>query len=140
MRKDVANFFSDRLILPTLRIAVHGSENHCSTCGTVRRLVYSEPVARGYELQSLFCPTCKTALRMVRKKAKGTAPNSRTLTKRLPRKTFARSNVRWPVASSKSHIRIRDGAAPVSLIGGHVPLDAAAQARLCGVSARTVKL
>jgi hypothetical protein len=68
MPKDADNSFSDRLILPTLKIAAHGSENDCSTCGTARRIVDSEPVARGYELQSLFCSNCKTTVRMVRKR------------------------------------------------------------------------
>jgi hypothetical protein len=67
MPRDTTSFLSGRLILPTLGI---GSDNDCSMCGTERRIVYSEPVARGYELQSLFCSTCKTALRMVRKRPK----------------------------------------------------------------------
>jgi uncharacterized protein CbrC (UPF0167 family) len=64
--KNVAHFFSDWVNLPTLETAVHRSENHCSTCGTARRIVYSGPVARGYELQSLFCSNCKTTVRTVR--------------------------------------------------------------------------
>ena len=47
---------------------MHGSQNHCSSCGTARRTACSEPVARGYELQSLFCSNCKTTVRTVRKR------------------------------------------------------------------------
>jgi hypothetical protein len=38
---------------------------HCTACGLERRVVYSEPIARGYELRSLHCQNCKTVLRMV---------------------------------------------------------------------------
>ena len=71
MPKNFDNFFSDRLILPTLEVAVHGSENHCSSCGTARRTACSEPVARGYELQALFCSNCKTV-----RKRRSEAPKS----------------------------------------------------------------
>jgi hypothetical protein len=38
---------------------------HCTACGLERRVVYSEPIARGYELRFLQCPNCKTVLRMM---------------------------------------------------------------------------
>jgi hypothetical protein len=38
---------------------------HCTACGLERRVLYSEPIARGYELLSLHCSNCKTVLRMV---------------------------------------------------------------------------
>jgi hypothetical protein len=38
---------------------------HCTACGLERRVLYSEPIARGYELRSLHCSNCKTVLRMV---------------------------------------------------------------------------
>jgi hypothetical protein len=31
---------------------------HCTACGLERRIVYSEPIARGYELRSLHCQNC----------------------------------------------------------------------------------
>ena len=37
---------------------------HCTACGLERRVVYSELIARGYELRSLHCSNCKTVLRV----------------------------------------------------------------------------
>ena len=48
MPNDVANPFPGESILPMVQIGVHRSENDCWTCGTARRIVYSEPVARDY--------------------------------------------------------------------------------------------
>ena len=56
MPNDVANPFPGESILPMVQIGVHRSENDCWTCGTARRIVYSEPVARDYELQLLSAP------------------------------------------------------------------------------------
>jgi hypothetical protein len=41
---------------------------HCTACGLERRFLYSEPIARGYELHSLQCANCKTVFRMVRER------------------------------------------------------------------------
>ena len=40
-------------------------EQRCTSCGTTRQKVCREPIARGYDLQHLHCPNCKTIVRMV---------------------------------------------------------------------------
>jgi hypothetical protein len=39
-------------------------------CGVARELVLAEPVSRGYELRTLVCPKCRTALKLVDKRPK----------------------------------------------------------------------
>jgi hypothetical protein len=41
---------------------------HCTAFGLERCVLYSEPIARGYELRYLHCQNCKTVLRMVCKR------------------------------------------------------------------------
>ena len=38
---------------------------HCTACGIERRVVYSEPIARGYELRFLQCSNCNTVCQRV---------------------------------------------------------------------------
>jgi len=68
MPNDVANPFPGESILPMVQIGVHRSENDCWTCGTARRIVYSEPVARDLRAAVTFCSTCKAAVRVVQKR------------------------------------------------------------------------
>jgi hypothetical protein len=58
---------------------------HCTTCGLERRVVYTEPIARGYELRSLHCANCKTVLRMVCKRLPEEKAGRRGIVRSEPR-------------------------------------------------------
>ena len=40
----------------------------CVVCGVERRIIHREWAPKGYEIQSLECPRCRTVMRMVRKR------------------------------------------------------------------------
>jgi hypothetical protein len=40
-------------------------EQICVPCGAVRQEVFAEAVGKGYELRTLYCPKCKSLLRLV---------------------------------------------------------------------------
>ena len=41
------------------------AEHICSSCGSVRKRLFAEPLIEGYELVRLICPKCKTVLKFV---------------------------------------------------------------------------
>jgi hypothetical protein len=58
---------------------------HCTACGLERRVVYTEPIARGYEHRSLHCSNCKTVLRMVCKRLPEEKAGRRGIVRSEPR-------------------------------------------------------
>ena len=40
----------------------------CAACGIDRRVICREWLPKGYEIQSLECPGCRTVMRLVRKR------------------------------------------------------------------------
>ena len=40
----------------------------CAACGIDRRVIRREWLPKGYEIQSLECPGCRTVMRLVRKR------------------------------------------------------------------------
>jgi hypothetical protein len=40
-------------------------EQICVSCSAVRQEVFAQAVAKGYELQTLYCPQCKSVLKFV---------------------------------------------------------------------------
>jgi hypothetical protein len=40
-------------------------EQICVPCGAIRTEVFAQAVGRGYELRTLYCPKCKSLLRLV---------------------------------------------------------------------------
>jgi hypothetical protein len=44
------------------------AEQSCAACGVERRIIHREWAPKGYEIQSLECPRCRTVMRMVRKR------------------------------------------------------------------------
>jgi hypothetical protein len=40
-------------------------EQICVPCGAVRQEVFTQAVGKGYELRTLYCPKCKSLLRLV---------------------------------------------------------------------------
>jgi hypothetical protein len=52
------------------RLQLVAAENHqpCASCGGARHRIFSEPIARRYDLHLLLCPNCLTTVRLVSKR------------------------------------------------------------------------
>jgi hypothetical protein len=60
--------FGEHLDEGIRNLIVADDHQPCASCGSARRRIFSEPIARQYDLQSLLCPNCLTTVRMVCKR------------------------------------------------------------------------
>jgi hypothetical protein len=44
---------------------LEAEEQICVPCGAIRKEVFAQAVGKGYELRTLYCPKCKSLLRLV---------------------------------------------------------------------------